>query len=198
MRFQSYVRLIIISVIGAAGLMLLSSGFHLHNAAAQPAATTTPRSTSAPIASAPTTYTVQSGDSFNAIARRFNLTTQELQTLNGITNTSVIRVGQVLIIALNTVTPEPTETPAPTATSTAAPTRTSTTTPTNAPTITPTSAPTNLPPATDLPTATPPVAPIEQPAPPAAVGIPADVIVVGIVMLLALIGLVVGFRTQRY
>ena len=202
MRFQSYVRLIIISVIVAVGLMLLSSGFTLRGAAAQPAATPTPRSTSAPIASVPTTYTVQSGDSFNAIASRFNLTPQELQALNGITNTSVIRVGQVLIVAVSTMTPEPTQTPGPTATSTAAPTRTPPSTSTSAPTITPTSVPTSeptsLPAVIDLPTLIPTFAPIVQPAPTTAGRVPADVIVVGIVMLLALIGLVVGFRTQRY
>jgi LysM repeat protein len=202
MRFQFYARSITIGVGLAVGLMLLSSGFDLRGVAAQPASTPTPRSTSAPIAGVPTTYTVQSGDSFNAIARRFNLTPQELQTLNGITNTSVIQVGQVLIVAVNTLTAEPTQTPAPTATSTTAPTHTPPPTSTSAPTLTPTSVPTSIPtslPAViDLPTAIPTFAPNVQPAPPSAGGIPADVIVVGIVMLLALIGLVVGFRTQRY
>ena len=54
---------------------------------ASPAPTPTPR---------PRTYKVQPGDTLSAIAARFGTTVKELAALNGITNPSLIRVGQVL------------------------------------------------------------------------------------------------------
>jgi LysM repeat protein len=39
---------------------------------------------------------VKPGDTLSAIAARFDTTIKELATLNGITNPSLIRVGQVL------------------------------------------------------------------------------------------------------
>ncbi|WP_088008243.1 polysaccharide deacetylase family protein [Indiicoccus explosivorum] len=44
------------------------------------------------------TYTVQAGDTLYSIALRFNVTVEQLAAANGITDPSLIRVGQVLII----------------------------------------------------------------------------------------------------
>ncbi|MCC5896024.1 MAG: LysM peptidoglycan-binding domain-containing protein [Alkalibacterium sp.] len=55
------------------------------------------------------TYTVRSGDTLYAIARRFNVTVQQLASANNISNVNLIRVGQVLVIpgSGGTVTPPP-------------------------------------------------------------------------------------------
>lgn len=45
-----------------------------------------------------TTYTVQSGDTLGAIARRFGATIAELVRLNNITNPDALKVGQQLIV----------------------------------------------------------------------------------------------------
>ncbi|WP_423190325.1 LysM peptidoglycan-binding domain-containing protein [Alkalibacterium sp. f15] len=50
------------------------------------------------------TYTVKAGDTLYAIALRYNTTVARLAQLNNITNTSLIRVGQVLILP-GTTTP---------------------------------------------------------------------------------------------
>lgn len=194
MRFQSFARFFAIGVIAAVGLLGLSLDREGRSAQAQTAATATPRSTSTPIASGALTYTVKSGDSFNAIARRFNLTPQQLQAFNAITNTSVIRVGQVLIVAVSTFTPTPVPTDTPAPTSTATPTETPTPVPTATATVEPTATPTRQPAVAEPPAAT--AAPVAV-TPPASTGIPIDVIVVGAVMLFAVIGIFIGFRTQR-
>ncbi|MBP7687055.1 MAG: LysM peptidoglycan-binding domain-containing protein [Thermoflexales bacterium] len=194
MRFQSFARFFAIGVIAAVGLLGLSLDREGRSAQAQTAATATPRSTSTPIASGALTYTVKSGDSFNAIARRFNLTPQQLQAFNAITNTSVIRVGQVLIVAVSTFTPTPVPTDTPAPTSTATPTETPTPVPTATATVEPTATATRQPAVVEPPATI--VAP-EAVTPPASTGIPLDVIVVGAVMLFAVIGIFIGFRTQR-
>ncbi|MBI5566740.1 MAG: LysM peptidoglycan-binding domain-containing protein [Chloroflexi bacterium] len=200
MCLQSLARLLairsmaVIGLIAAASLIGLSIDLDARSAQAQAAATATPRSASTPIAGVSITYTVKTGDSFNAIARQFNLTPQQLQTLNAITNTGVIRVGQVLIVAVSTFTPTPASTDLPAPTPTAVPTETPTPAPTVTPTIEPTPAPTSAPVPTDQPAATAVPLVIEPPAP---AGIPVDVILVGAVMLFAVIGIVIGFRTQR-
>jgi len=197
--------MVAISLTAAIGLLLSSIVLDARSAQAQTAATATPRSTSTPIAGVPSTgtpitYTVKSGDSFNAIARQFNLTSQQLQALNAITDTGVIRVGQVLIVAVSTFTPTPTavptDTPAPTPTGapTETPTALPTETPTREPTAAATLAPTDVPVSTDQPAATAAPATSE---PPAAASVPIDVILVGAVMLFAVIGIIIGFRTQR-
>ncbi len=195
MRFQSLARLIAIGLIVAAGLILLSINLAARSAQAQAAATATPRSASPPIAGVPLTYTVKSGDSFNAIARQFNLTSQQLQTLNVISDTNLIYVGQVLIVAVSafTPTPAPTQISAPTSTASS----TDTPLPTETPTVKPTTAPTHKPVLTDQPVTIPAPKSIAPPAPKSPVGIPLDVILVSAVMCLAVIGLIIGFRTQR-
>lgn len=60
---------------------------------ATPAATATPAPAATP---RPRTYRVKPGDTLGAIAARFGTTVKELAALNGITNPSLIRVGQVL------------------------------------------------------------------------------------------------------
>ncbi|OJF97194.1 polysaccharide deacetylase family protein [Alkalibacterium sp. 20] len=55
------------------------------------------------------TYTVKAGDTLYSIALRYNTTVSRLAQLNNITNTSLIRVGQVLILpgSGGTTTPPP-------------------------------------------------------------------------------------------
>lgn len=58
------------------------------------------------------TYTVKAGDTLYSIANRYNVTVSQLATANKITNPSLIRVGQVLVIPGKT-TPPPPSTPPP-------------------------------------------------------------------------------------
>lgn len=51
-----------------------------------------------PPPAATTRYTVRSGDTLYAIARRFNVTVQQIASANNLSNPNLIRVGQVLII----------------------------------------------------------------------------------------------------
>ncbi|WP_156889792.1 LysM peptidoglycan-binding domain-containing protein [Planococcus lenghuensis] len=53
------------------------------------------------------TYTVKSGDTLYSIANRYNVTVAQLAAANNISNTSLIRVGQVLVIPGKTTTPPP-------------------------------------------------------------------------------------------
>ncbi|HVP21825.1 MAG TPA: LysM peptidoglycan-binding domain-containing protein [Anaerolineaceae bacterium] len=46
----------------------------------------------------PSTYTIQSGDTFYCIARRYNLKIADLLNLNGLSNTSFAVIGQVIKI----------------------------------------------------------------------------------------------------
>ncbi|TYO74373.1 LysM peptidoglycan-binding domain-containing protein [Rossellomorea marisflavi] len=48
-----------------------------------------------------TTYVVQSGDTLYSISRRFGMTLDEIMTLNGITDPSLIQIGQVLQVYAN-------------------------------------------------------------------------------------------------
>ena len=66
-------------------------------------------------------YIVQSGDTLLRIANRFGVTTQQIITLNSITNPNLIRVGQRLLIPVSTAgvsapatTTSPSPTPSPT------------------------------------------------------------------------------------
>ena len=74
-----------------------------------PSPTATPRPTPSPTVSptpAPSevTYRVQSGDTLASIARKFGVSASALQTLNGITNPNLIRIGQLLRIPVQTTT----------------------------------------------------------------------------------------------
>ena len=149
MRFQSLVRLIAIGSITITGVMSLSINHDARSAQSGRGHRHTP-SASTPITGVPLTYTVKSGDSFNAIARQFNLTPQRLQTLNTISDTNVICVGQVLIVGITdfTATPTPPRTSAPTSTANFTATPTATPWPTARPTVEQTA---TLQPSTTLP-----------------------------------------------
>jgi LysM repeat protein len=56
-------------------------------------------------------YIVQSGDSLGRIAALFNSTEEDIIKENGITDPNAIRVGQLLIIPVNMVTPTATRPP---------------------------------------------------------------------------------------
>jgi LysM repeat protein len=104
----------------------------------QPAGTAAPTTTISPDAA---TYTVVAGDTLTLIAQRFNLTLDQLLTLNpGLTGDSVIQVGQVINVSG--------QAPTPAATTTAT---TATTVATTAPTATPQPSPTLAPSATPTP-----------------------------------------------
>ena len=45
------------------------------------------------------TYTVKSGDTLGAIAKKYGTTVSKIAKLNNIKNTNIIRVGQVLIVS---------------------------------------------------------------------------------------------------
>ncbi len=58
-------------------------------------------------------YVVKSGDSLLAIAVRFNSTVESISEANDLDPLDVLFVGRKLIIAVNIVTPVPTDTPSP-------------------------------------------------------------------------------------
>lgn len=73
-----------------------------------PSVTPTPRPTETPIP--PTKYTVRPGDSLGSIATRFSTTIEALQAFNGLGQSDVIQVGQVIQIPAAGATPAPTTT----------------------------------------------------------------------------------------
>ena len=75
----------------------------------------TPPASASPAPSGGGTYTVHAGDTLSAIAARFGTTATALAKLNGITNPSYIRVGQVLKLSPGGA-PAPSPAPAPTPT----------------------------------------------------------------------------------
>lgn len=79
-----------------------------------PTATSTSRPTETPIS--PAKYTVRPGDTLSTIAARFNTTLEALQAFNGLGQSDVIQVGQVLQIPAPGATPAPTTTARPTET----------------------------------------------------------------------------------
>lgn len=67
-------------------------------------ATTTKKAVST-TKSIPLTYTVKAGDTLGSIARRYNLSVNQLQQWNNIKNANVIHVGQALTLQLRTDAP---------------------------------------------------------------------------------------------
>lgn len=209
MRVQSHLRLIVSGLIAAAGPLLLSIGIPARYAQAQATVVATPQSTTTPIAGIPLTYTVQSGDTFTAIAQRFNLTPQQLQALNVISDINVISVGQVLIVGISTFTPTVAPTQVPLATPTATAGRTLTPVPSRSATSGPTTTRTRIsseqvaPAATGTRTSsaqtTPTAARSVVPAPASAAPkeIPLDVIIVSILMCAIVVVIIIGLRIQR-
>jgi len=63
----------------------------------KPAETTPAPATPAPQPQVQT-YTVQEGDTMSGIANKYNMTSQELATYNGITDVNSLKIGQVLKI----------------------------------------------------------------------------------------------------
>ncbi len=77
-----------------------------------PTLTPTPTETPTPTPMPPALkYKVQPGDTPEEIAKRFGIRVQDLLDANGLTPSSIIRVGQELIIPLPTPTPTPSPTP---------------------------------------------------------------------------------------
>lgn len=114
------------------------------SATPSPLPTATPTTTSTPEPVGTRIHVVASGDNLGSIAVAYDVDTASIATANNIKLTTMLRVGQELIIpaptaGLTDVTPvEPPSTEAPaTATTSAAPTSAATDAPTNAPTAGP-------------------------------------------------------------
>ncbi len=71
--------------------------------------TTLPTTTTSP----EVTYVIAKGDSLSKIAKQFNMTVEQLITINGIEDADHIEAGQVLIIVPGPQTTVPTTTVAP-------------------------------------------------------------------------------------
>ncbi len=76
--------------------------------AAAPVKTTTPANTQK--------YTVQSGDTLSEIARKFDVSVNDIKALNNLANPDVLSEGQQLLIPGSPLTPTPTRVPIPTST----------------------------------------------------------------------------------
>jgi LysM repeat protein len=61
-------------------------------------------------------YTVQSGDTLSEIARKFDVSVNDIKALNNLPNPDILAEGQVLIIPGSPLTPTPTRIPIPTST----------------------------------------------------------------------------------
>ena len=209
MRSQSLFRLICVGGIVLAGTLLMSLGF---TAQAQPAsATVTPtqQAISTPSTGIPLTYTVRRGDTFTAIAQRFDLTPQQLQALNVISDINVISVGQVLTVGISTFTLTVASTQVPTATLTATAGRTLTPAPSRSATTGPATTRTRIsseqvaPAATRTRTSSEQTAPaatrsaVPAPASASPKEIPLDVIIVSILICVIVVVIIIGLRIQR-
>ena len=61
-------------------------------------------------------YTVQSGDTLSEIARKFDVSVDDIKALNNLPNPDILSDGQVLLIPGSPLTPTPTRVPIPTST----------------------------------------------------------------------------------
>ncbi len=94
----------------------------LPSAAATPGASAVTQPTSAPTPAEPTVYIVQPGDTLSSIARKYNISMEDLMRANDIANPDYVQLGQELKIPIGglpadtptpTIVPSPTETPLP-------------------------------------------------------------------------------------
>ncbi len=94
----------------------------LPGAAATPAAPAASQPTSAPTPAEPTVYIVQPGDTLSSIARKYDISMEDLMRANDIANADYVQLGQELKIPIGglpvdtvtpTIEPSPTETPLP-------------------------------------------------------------------------------------
>jgi LysM repeat protein len=77
-----------------------------------PTPTTSPKPTTSPTASAVVSYKVVSGDTLGSIATKFGVTVARIQAANALGTSTVIKIGQVLIIPTSaTTSPEVTASP---------------------------------------------------------------------------------------
>jgi LysM repeat protein len=63
-----------------------------------------------------TKYTVQSGDTLSEIARKFDVSIDDIKALNNLPNPDILSEGQVLLVPGSPLTPTPTRVPIPTST----------------------------------------------------------------------------------
>jgi LysM repeat protein len=61
-------------------------------------------------------YTVQSGDTLSEIARKFDVSVNDIKAVNNLPNPDILSEGQVLVIPGSPLTPTPTRVPIPTST----------------------------------------------------------------------------------
>jgi LysM repeat protein len=94
----------------------------LPGAAVTPGAPAANQATSAPTPAEPTVYIVQPGDTLSSIARKYDVSLEDLMRANDIANPDYVQLGQELKVPIGglpadtptpTVVPSPTETPLP-------------------------------------------------------------------------------------
>jgi LysM repeat protein len=94
----------------------------LPGAAVTPGAPAANQATSAPTPAEPTVYIVQPGDTLSSIARKYDISLEDLMRANDIANPDYVQLGQELKIPIGglpvdtptpTIVPSPTETPLP-------------------------------------------------------------------------------------
>lgn len=61
-------------------------------------------------------YTVESGDTLSEIARKFDVSVDDIKALNNLPNPDILSEGQVLLVPGSPLTPTPTRVPIPTST----------------------------------------------------------------------------------
>ena len=114
-RFGAMRSLAVLGLAATVSIALAACGGDDSGAAATTAVVTSATTTIATTTTSPeVTYVIQKGDSLSKIAKQFNLTVDQLITINGITNADHIEAGQVLII-VPAATPLPTTTAPPAA-----------------------------------------------------------------------------------
>ncbi len=86
------------------------------NAQAQTRVAATAAPTKTPTPANTQKYTVQSGDTLSEIARKFDVSVNDIKAINNLPNPDILSEGQVLVIPGSPLTPTPTRVPIPTST----------------------------------------------------------------------------------